>query len=102
MHPVKFVKSDAFRAISELPLNGAPAPEALVSSAITPAENFFLRNHGELSAVPPSWTFSIGGHVDPPSSGTVSSTEVPPSLQRFERHSVVASLQCAGNRRTAL
>ena len=62
---------------------------------LTPVPHFFVRNHmhepSELD--PKDWRLSIGGEVDNPL--TLSLAEV----SKLETHSVVNSLECAGNGR---
>jgi sulfite oxidase len=77
---------------SEEPLNAEPPREALAGSPITPAEHFYVRNHGPIPAA--SSAVSVGGLVERPS--TLS------DLRAFARRELVATLQCAGNRRAGL
>lgn len=65
------------------------------NSLITPVEHFFVRNHmHEPSTVDPGeWRLSIGGEVEKPL--TLNLTE----LTRMEQHSVINTLECAGNGR---
>ena len=62
---------------------------------LTPAEHFFVRNHmHEPSTIDPAeWKLSIGGEVDKPYTLTLA------ELSRLESHSVVNTLECAGNGR---
>jgi len=63
---------------------------------ITPVPHFFVRNHMhepvELSAE--SWRLSIGGEVEKPLTLTLG------DLGKLESHSVVNTLECAGNGRS--
>lgn len=63
---------------------------------ITPVPHFFVRNHmhepSELSAE--SWRLSVGGEVDKPLTLTLS------DLGKIQSHSVVNTLECAGNGRS--
>jgi sulfite oxidase len=95
------MKSRAFRSITASPLNGAPTGEALIRSALTDVADFFVRNHGtppgdNLAGLNP-WTVRVHGLVERPFD-----LALPMAAGEFGRHSVEATLQCAGNRRTAL
>src|SRR5262250_2456105 len=63
---------------------------------LTPVPRFFVRNHmhepSELSAE--SWRLSIGGELDKPLAFTLS------DLGKLQSHSVVNTLECAGNGRS--
>src|ERR1700751_3990479 len=62
---------------------------------LTPAQYFFVRNHmHEPSTIDPAeWKLSIGGEVGKPYGLTLA------ELGRLEAHSVVNTLECAGNGR---
>lgn len=80
------------------PVNAEPPASVLRKEFITPAELFYVRNHGEIPAVDPD-TFQL--HVN----GLVKQ-EIRLTLQNlrndFRKHAVMATLQCAGNRRDQL
>lgn len=63
---------------------------------LTPVPHFFVRNHmhepGKLS--PETWRLSVGGEVDNPLTLTLA------DLGKLESHSVVNTLECAGNGRS--
>ncbi len=89
-HPATLVRSTE-------PFNSGPPPERLRASFLTPAEDFFVRNHGEVPTVDPAaYRLRIGGDVARPLELTLA------DLERFPRREVVATLQCAGNRRVEL
>jgi sulfite oxidase len=71
------------------------SPVEYFNSWLTPVPHFFVRNHmyepSELDA--DSWRLSIGGEVEKPI--TLSLAE----LSKFDAHSVVNTLECAGNGR---
>jgi DMSO/TMAO reductase YedYZ molybdopterin-dependent catalytic subunit len=71
-------------------------PVEYFNTWLTPVPHFFVRNHmhepSELSAE--SWKLSIGGEVDKPVTLTLA------ELSRLESHSVVNTLECAGNGRS--
>jgi sulfite oxidase len=72
------------------------SPVAYFNTWLTPVPHFFVRNHmhepSELDAG--SWQLSIGGEVEKPV--TLGSAE----LSKLETHSVVNTLECAGNGRS--
>jgi DMSO/TMAO reductase YedYZ molybdopterin-dependent catalytic subunit len=70
-------------------------PIEYANSVITPVEHFFVRNHmHEPSTVDPGeWRLSIGGEVE--KSLTLTLAE----LTKMEQHTVVNTLECAGNGR---
>ncbi|MBN3291953.1 SUOX protein, partial [Polypterus senegalus] len=81
------------------PFNAEPPPEILTEDPITPNTFFFKRNH---LPVP---------HVDPASYKLeISGTGLPDTLTltlndlktKFTKHTVIATLQCAGNRRSEM
>src|SRR5215471_3576939 len=63
---------------------------------LTPVPRFFVRNHmhepGELSAE--NWRLSVGGEVEKPLTLTLA------DLGKLQSHSVVNTLECAGNGRS--
>ncbi len=72
------------------------APVEYFNSWLTPVPHFFVRNHmhepSELNL--DDWRLSIGGEVEKPF--TLTHAE----LSRFETHSIVNTLECAGNGRS--
>ncbi|KAG0488192.1 hypothetical protein HPP92_007003 [Vanilla planifolia] len=80
------------------PFNAEPPRQALISSYITPVDYFYKRNHGPIPIVDDieRYRVSIGGllekHVE------LSMDE----LWKLPKYHVTATLQCAGNRRTAM
>ena len=70
-------------------------PVECFSTWITPAEHFFVRNHMHEPATldPSDWKLSIGGEVDKPYTLSLA------QLSKLETHSVVNTLECAGNGR---
>jgi sulfite oxidase len=71
-------------------------PVEYLDTWITPVPHFFVRNHMhepvELSAE--SWRLSVGGEVDKPLTLALA------DLRKLEPHSVVNTLECAGNGRS--
>jgi len=72
------------------------APVEYFNTWLTPVPHFFVRNHmhepSELSAG--DWRLAVGGEVEKPFTLTLS------DLSKLETHSVVNTLECAGNGRS--
>ena len=70
-------------------------PVEFFNTWITAAEHFFVRNHMHEPATfdPSDWTLSIGGEVEKPYTLNLA------QLSKLETHSVVNTLECAGNGR---
>lgn len=78
----------------ETPLNAEPKLERLTESWITPFRHFYVRSHGTTPAVEPQdYKLTIEGLVDRPLRFTLE------DLEKLEKVTVPATLQCAGNRR---
>jgi sulfite oxidase len=71
-------------------------PVEYLNTWLTPVPHFFVRNHmheaSELSA--DGWQLTVGGEVDKPLTLTLT------QLSKLESHSVVNTLECAGNGRS--
>ncbi|KAJ6800115.1 sulfite oxidase [Iris pallida] len=83
---------------SKEPFNAEPQRTALVTSYITPVDLFYKRNHGPIPVVDDIERFrvSIGGLVEKPIQLSMD------DLRKLPKYNVTATLQCAGNRRTAM
>src|SRR5271170_4509503 len=72
------------------------SPVEYFNTWLTPVPHFFVRNHmhepSELEAS--DWRLSLGGEVDKPFTLTLA------ELSKLETHSVVNTLECAGNGRS--
>ena len=70
-------------------------PAEYANSFITPMEHFYVRNHmHEPSTVDPGeWRLSVSGEVEKPLTLTLA------ELTRMEQHTVIDTLECAGNGR---
>ena len=70
-------------------------PVEYFNTWITPVEHFFVRNHMHESATldPSEWKLSVGGEVEKPYTLSLE------QLTKFEPHTVVNTLECAGNGR---
>lgn len=79
------------------PYNAETPPGALASQ-ITPLDSFYSRNHAPIPRIDPeSWRLRVDGLVDCPLELSMDELR-----RRFPERSVVATLQCAGNRRADL
>jgi sulfite oxidase len=80
------------------PYNAEPPPELLRASFITPKELFFSRNHAPVPEVnPASFELVVDGLVERPLCLSLDALHT-----QFGRAELVATLLCAGNRRTEL
>lgn len=108
------MKSSEFRALTQAPLNGAPSPAALIRNHVTSVADFFVRNHGEVPALPKPGAelasrLTVTGLVNNPLDLPPSGQAISPLSRNSPRHAFLAgrstvesTLQCAGNRRTSL
>lgn len=80
------------------PYNAEPVPAALADGALTGEDTFYSRNHGPIPDIDPArWRLTVAdGH------GASRSFSLDELRQEFDEISVVATLQCAGNRRAGL
>lgn len=91
-------KRDDMIVHAELPYNAEPPIAALAGSDITPIDAFYARNHGPIPGIAPNqWRLTVSGRVHKPLTLTYDQL-----INDFPRHSVVATLACAGNRRAEL
>jgi sulfite oxidase len=80
------------------PFNAETARAALGEGPLTPLDAFYSRNHGPIPELDPTrWRLQVGGLVE-----TELSLSLDELRERFEEREVVATLQCAGNRRAGL
>lgn len=83
---------------SDRPMNAETPLELLAGSLITPNELFYIRNHLPVPEVDAEkYRLSIGGEGMRSVNLTLDDLKT-----RFKKHSVVATVQCAGNRRNDL
>ncbi|KAG7477434.1 hypothetical protein MATL_G00069530 [Megalops atlanticus] len=88
----------ALRVNSQKPFNAEPPPELLSDSFITPSAIFFKRNHLPVPKVDPeTYQLEIEGLPGGPVSLSLAELK-----SRFPKHTVTATLQCAGNRRSEM
>ncbi|MGK2881115.1 MAG: molybdopterin-dependent oxidoreductase [Mycobacterium sp.] len=80
----------------ESSFNAEPAPSALCGRDVTPVDTFYSRNHGPIPEIGKDvWHLTIDGLVTTPL--VLSFAEL---TGRFRTLAVIATLQCAGIRRT--
>jgi sulfite oxidase len=80
------------------PLNAEAPPELLLEPGPTPVDAFFVRSHGKVPRIDPAtYRLRIDGLVREPVELTLIELQ-----ERFMADTITATLQCAGNRRTAL
>ncbi|XP_072521982.1 sulfite oxidase, mitochondrial isoform X2 [Salminus brasiliensis] len=77
------------------PFNGEPPPALLTDNYITPSALFFKRNHLPVPKVDPG-TYRLQIEGLPGGAASLSLEEL---KTRFPKHTVTATIQCAGNRR---
>ncbi|XP_034022720.1 sulfite oxidase, mitochondrial [Thalassophryne amazonica] len=80
------------------PFNAEPPPEILSDSYITPSAFFFKRNHLPVPHVDP---VSYRLHVEGLPGGMLS-LSLEDLKTQFPKHTITATLQCAGNRRSEM
>jgi sulfite oxidase len=91
-------KSPATIVHERAPFNAESPPSALACDDITPLDVFYCRNHGPIPDIAADdWRLSVAGLVASPLTLTFNDL-----TNRFPAHTVVATLQCAGNRRAGL
>ncbi len=80
------------------PFNAESPRHALAGRLTTGVESFYSRNHGPIPHIDPdAWRLRVDGLVDRPL--TLSLGEL---RERFAAREIMATLQCAGNRRQGL
>ncbi|GAB3002622.1 sulfite oxidase [Mycobacterium bourgelatii] len=77
------------------PFNAEPPLAVLARAEITPVGDFYSRNHGPVPKIQPTdWQLSVNGLVERELALTYDEL-----TSRFRPHTLIATLQCAGNRR---
>jgi len=80
------------------PLNAGPPLAELGRHPITPVDLFYVRNHGSVPAIDAdTHRLSVDGMVARPLT-----LDLRDLAARFERRTIVTTVQCAGNRRSGL
>ncbi|KAG9412523.1 hypothetical protein AC1031_015436 [Aphanomyces cochlioides] len=99
-------RNPLFKINSSQPFNAEPPSELLLESFITPNDLFFVRNHLPVPNIDPS-TFKLeisglgvrSGDTEKPNVVTFTLDEL---KKTFKEHTVVTTIQCAGNRRAEM
>ncbi|KAL9249249.1 Sulfite oxidase-like protein [Drosera capensis] len=80
------------------PFNAEPPRSALISSYVTPVDLFYKRNHGPIPIADDlqKYHVSITGLIEYPKELSMD------DVWKLPKYTVTATLQCAGNRRTAM
>lgn len=76
------------------PLNAEPPLARLREHFVTPTQDFYIRSHGDIPRLPNDAPIRIGGMIERPLTRSVADLAA-----RFAPCTVMAVLQCAGNRR---
>jgi sulfite oxidase len=80
------------------PYNAEAPRSALAGRTLTPVETFYARNHGPIPDIDPdAWRLELTGLLDRPQTLSLAQLRV-----AFAPREVVATVLCAGNRRTGL
>ncbi|CAA7404700.1 unnamed protein product [Spirodela intermedia] len=88
----------ALKINAKEPFNAEPPRAALVASYVTPVDMFYKRSHGPIPIVDDinRYRVSICGLVEKPKQLSMD------EIRSLPKYNIVATLQCAGNRRTAM
>lgn len=93
------VRHPALVVQSARPFNAEPSPGLLAATQVTPNELFYVRNHLPVPVIEPSdYRLKVCG-LDGEQVAEFSLQEL---KTRFKKHTVAATVQCAGNRRNEL
>ncbi len=80
------------------PYNAEPPRGGLADQVLTPLDSFYSRNHGPIPRLDAkAWRLTVDGLVERQLSLSLEDLQ-----HRFEPQTLVATLQCAGNRRAGL
>lgn len=80
----------------EDPFNAESSRAALAESSVTSLDAFYVRNHGPVPDIDPAaWRLKVDGLVEQELELSLAELKA-----RFAGHEVIATMQCAGNRRT--
>lgn len=89
-------RDSVLKVLTRKPLNAEPALEDLTQSWMTPVQYFYVRSHAPNPEIDPnSFRLKVEGLVDKPLDLSLAELK-----ERFQKQNVVATMTCAGNRRT--
>lgn len=84
------------KVLSRVPLNAEPALDDLTRDWMTPVKYFYVRSHAPNPQIDPnSFRLKVEGLVETPLELSLGELK-----ERFKKQNVVATMTCAGNRRT--
>ncbi|KAF6150058.1 hypothetical protein GIB67_040776 [Kingdonia uniflora] len=88
----------SLRINAKEPFNAEPPRKTLISSYVTPVDFFYKRNHGPIPIVDDieRYRVTICGLLENPKDISMA------DIRKLPKYDVAATLQCAGNRRTAM
>ncbi|KAF0699780.1 Aste57867_9661 [Aphanomyces stellatus] len=99
-------RNPMFKVNASQPFNAEPPSELLTESFITPNELFFVRNHLPVPDVNlSSFKLEIEGlgvRSGDPNAPNVISLSLDDLKKNFKQHTIVTTIQCAGNRRAEM
>src|SRR5436305_2987830 len=82
----------------ETPFNAETSPAALAEGPLTATDAFYVRGHGPVPEIDPStWRLHVHGYVERELNLSFATLR-----EAFLEREVIATLQCAGNRRKGL
>ncbi|XP_023522051.1 sulfite oxidase-like [Cucurbita pepo subsp. pepo] len=84
--------------LAQEPFNAEPPRSVLISSYVTPVDFFYKRNHGPIPLVDniERYSVSLNGLIENPKELFMK------DIRMLPKYNVTVTLQCAGNRRTAM
>ena len=95
---MRFDKHSDLIVREETPFNAEPPPKHLIQEFVTPAQLFFVRNHGNVPEISSdSYRLAVTGLVNETLSLSLDDLRT-----RFSKATVMTTLQCAGSRRDEL
>lgn len=93
-----FDKDPAILIRQATPFNAGPPLPLLRAAFVTPNERFFVRSHGDVPLIDPdTYRLTVDGLVSRPLELSLTDLQA-----GFTRHTLLATVQCAGNRRQDL
>jgi sulfite oxidase len=93
-----WAKSDDMIVYGTEPYNAETPGPALAERTLTPIETFYARNHGPIPEIDPDeWCVELTGLLDRPLTLSLAQLRA-----GFAHHELIATVQCAGNRRAGL
>lgn len=91
-------RAPVFRVNSLKPFDGEPLPHSLIKNFVTPNSHFYIRNHLPVPEINID-TYKLEIKIASKPAIVLSMEEL---RTKFKKHTVMATLQCAGNRRAEM